>query len=258
MARTNRLLIAGGCVLGLATAAAQAGAPGGLINFDDHAPGTIIDNEYIGQGVTISVQRPDSPGPAVATLYDTGRTGEPDPDLQDPYDFGNLAPSGTGGNILIIPENDTDRNGDGLIDVPNDEGDRPAGQFTISFSTPITTFGFDLVDVDGPAEYNQNAGYFASFYVNGNLEARVGFGSFVDPDSPFYDPTVRFGDNSANRIEPITARDLGMPYFDRVVLNFGGSGGTDNLIFTPVPEPSTALVAGVLLPALSMLRRRRR
>ena len=255
MARTNRLLIAGGCVLGLA-AAARAGAPGGLINFDDYAPGTIIDNEYIGQGVTISVQR-TSPGPAVATLYDTGRTGEPDPDLQDPFDLGNLAPSGPGGNILIIPENANDRNDDGRIDTPNDEGDRPAGQFTISFETPVTTFGFDLVDIDGPREYGEDAGYFASFYVNGNLEARVGFGSFVDPDSPFYDPTVRFGDNSANRIDPITAREMGMPYFDRVVLNFGGSGGTDNLIFTPVPEPSTALAMGLLLPGLSLLRRRR-
>jgi hypothetical protein len=47
-----------------------------------------------------------------------------------------------------------------------------------------------------------------------------------------------------------------MPQFDRVVLNFGGSGGTDNLLFTFVPEPS-ALALGVI-PALSLLKRRRR
>jgi hypothetical protein len=79
----------------------------------------------------------------------------------------------------------------------------------------------------------------------------------VDPDSPFYDPTVRYGDNSANRIEPIAARDLGMPFFDRVVLNFGGSGGTDNLFFTPVPEPTSLVMLGLAVPALSLRRRRR-
>ena len=254
MARTNRLVIAGGCVLGLATAAAQAGAPGGLINFDDHAPGTIIDNEYIGQGVTISVQR-TSPGPAVATLYNTNRTGEPDPDLQTPFERGNLAPSGTGGNILIIPENRNDTNGDGRIDTPNDEGDRPAGQFTFQFTTPVTQFGFDLVDVDGPQEYDNNSGFFASFFLAGSLEARVGFGAFVDPSSPFYDASVKYGDNSVNRIRPITARAVGMPVFDSVVLNFGGSGGTDNIVFTPIPEPGVLALLGLAVPAL--LRRRR-
>ena len=257
MVGTKRIaIVAAGSVLGLA-ASARAGAPGGtLIDFNDHQPGTIIDNEYAGRGVTISVQRTSS-GPAVATLYNTGRTGEPDPDLQTPFENGNLAPSGPGGNVLIIPENATDSNKDSRIDQPNDEGSRPSGQFTFDFSVPVTQFGFDLVDVEGPAEYNSNSGYFASFYLDGNLEARVGFGSFVDPASPFYDASVRFGDNSANRIRPITARDVGMPFFDRVVLNFGGSGGTDNIIFTPVPEPSALGLVGVALPVLTMLRRRR-
>lgn len=255
MARHIRLALAVGCVLGV-DASARAGFPGGtLIDFNDQQPGTIIDNEYADEGVTINVQRTSS-GPAVATLYNTGRTGEPDPDLQRPFARGNLGSAGPGGNVLIIPENDTDRNNDGRVDQPNDEGSRPSGQFSFNFAVPITQFGFDLVDVEGPAEYNNNAGYFASFYLNGNLEARVGFGSFVDPSSPFYDPTVRFGDNSANRIQPITARAVGLPFFDRVVLNFGGSGGTDNIFFTPIPEPSSLmLLAGV--PALAMLRRRR-
>lgn len=254
MALHVRNLIATGCLLGL-SASAWAGAPGGtLIDFNDQQPGTIIDNEYASRGVRISVQRTSS-GPAVATLYNTNRTGEPDPDEQVPFDLGNLAPSGPGGNVLIIPENATDSNTDGRIDQPNDEGSRPAGQFTFDFTVPVNQFGFDLTDVEGPAEYNANAGYFASFYLNGNLEARVGFGAFVDPTSPFYDPSVRYGDNSANRIRPISARDVGLPYFDRVVLNFGGSGGTDNIFFTPVPEPAALGLVG--LPALALLRRRR-
>ena len=249
-------VMAAGCVLG-AAASAWAGAPGGtLIDFNDQQPGTIIDNEYADRGVTISVQRTSS-GPAVATLYNTRRTGEPDPDLQTPFEVGNLAPTGPGGNVLIIPENRTDSNNDGRIDQPNDEGSRPSGQFTFNFRTPVSQFGFDLVDVEGPAEFSNNAGYFASFYLNGNLEARVGFGAFIDPASPFYDPSVRFGDNSANRITPITARQVGLPFFDRVVLNFGGSGGTDNILFTPIPEPSALVLMGLGVPALALLRRRR-
>jgi hypothetical protein len=258
MMRNRSLIVAGIAVSALAVptfAGAPLPPPGGkLIDFNGYAPGTIIDNEYAYEGVTITVQR-TSPGPAVATLYNTGRTGEPDPDLQIPFAMGNLAPAGTGGNILIIPENNTDKNGDGLIDQPNDEGDHPAGQFTFDFLVPVTHFGFDLVDIDGPREFNNNAGFFASFYLAGKLEARVGFGSFIDPLSPFYDATVEYGDNSVNRIRSITAREVGMPVFDRVVLNFGGSGGTDNITFTPVPEPGTLALLGLALPALLVRRR---
>jgi hypothetical protein len=257
MTRFNWLVGMGVVAIGFAATSARAGAPGGtMLDFNSMPAGTIVDNQFSGQGVRISVQR-TSPGPAVATLYNTRRTGEPDPDLQIPFAGGNLGTNGPGGNILIIPENNTDTNKDGLIDQPNDEGDRPAGQFTFDFTRPVDTFGFDLVDVDGPAEFNKNAGYFASFYLNGSLEARVGFGSFIDPTSPFYDASVHYGDNTANRIRPISARSVGMPYFDRVVLNFGGSGGTDNIIFTPVavPEPGALALLGLAIPAL--LRRRR-
>jgi MYXO-CTERM domain-containing protein len=257
MMRPKYLLFAAVAATGFAAASARAGAPGGtLIDFNGLPAGTVVNDQFAGQGVRISVQR-TSPGPAVATLYNTRRTGEPDPDLQIPFAGGNLGTNGPGGNILIIPENNTDKNKDGLIDQPNDEGDRPAGQFTFNFTRPVSTFGFDLIDIDGPAEFNKNAGYFASFYLNGSLEARVGFGSFIDPTSPFYDPTVKYGDNTANRIRPISAREVGMPSFDRVVLNFGGSGGTDNIIFTPavVPEPGALALLGLAVPAL--LRRRR-
>jgi MYXO-CTERM domain-containing protein len=253
----NRWLLGIGLgVIGCATVSTKAGAPGGtLIDFNGNPAGTIVDNEYLGQGVRISVQR-SSPGPAVATLYNTRRTGNPDPDLQIPFAGGNLGTNGPGGNILIIPENNTDGNKDGLIDQPNDEGDRPSGQFTFDFTVPVSSFGFDLVDVEGPAEFNANAGFFASFYLNGSLEARVGFGAFIDPKSPFYDASVKYGDNTANRIRPITAREVGMPQFDRVVLNFGGSGGTDNIFFTPLPEPGALALLGLAVPGL--LRRRKR
>ena len=256
------------CLVSLATVASAvvllpvpgfAGAPvtAQRIDFNEQPAGSTVGNQYGSQGVLISVHRRSS-GPDIITLFNTGRAGEPDTDLESPYVGGNLAPTGPGGNILIIPENNTDRNKDGLIDQPNDEGSRPAGDMHFDFTMPVTAFGFDLIDVEGPAEYNNSAGFFASFFRDGDLERRVGFGEFVDPKSRWYDPTVRFGNRTANRIEPITAADLNIPYFDRVVLSFGGSGGTDNIIFTPVPEPGMVALLGMAMPMLLARRRRLR
>jgi hypothetical protein len=241
-------------LIGVAGGEAWAGTGATTVDFNDRPAGTRIDNQYAYHGVLLSVHRLSS-GPDVLTLYNTGQKGEPDTDLQLPFDAGNLAPTGPGGNILIIPEYDTDRDKNGLIDQPNDEGSRPSGEMHFEFPTPITSFGFDLIDVEGPAEYNKNAGFLASFYRNGNLERRVGFGEFISPTSPFYDPTVKYGNNSANRIRPITALQLGLPYFDEVVLSFGGSGGTDNLRFTLVPEPTGMVL--IALGAAGLLARRR-
>jgi hypothetical protein len=257
MAAMRRSVVVGFVALCAIPVSARAGGTGDAVklDFNNRPAGSTVSNQYSAQGVTISVQRRSS-GPDVVTLFNTGRRGEPDTDLESPYTGGNLAPGGPGGNILIIPENNTDSNKDGLIDQPNDEGNRPAGDIHFDFTRPITSFGFDLIDVEGPAEFNNNAGFFASFYRAGNLEKRIGFGEFIDPKSPFYDPTVRYGNNTANRIQPITATRLAVPQFDRVVLSFGGSGGTDNIIFRPVPEPSALGLLAVALPTL--LRRRAR
>ena len=226
------------------------------LDYNEFPAGTILDNEFIYEGVEHKVWRKSS-GPVVLTLYNTNGSGGADTDLEAPFLRGNL-PTGPGGNILIIPENATDANDDGLIDRPNDEAHRPSGDMRFEFSTPITSFGFDLIDVEGPEEYNNNGGFFASFYRDGDLERRIGFGEFVDPTSPFYDPTVQFGDKSANRIQPITAQRLGLPQFDLVVLSFGGSGGTDNIIFAVIPEPSGLALLGLAVPALLIRRRSKR
>jgi len=244
---------------------------GGLV---EH--GRIINSQYSSShGVTISAVNVGG-GPDLVVAFDTSKTGTRDPDLEGPFTGGNIDHHTFLGNVLIIQE---DREGiadgavDGVVNHPDDEGSRPAGSIFFDFDNPITEIGFDLLDVEGPSEYGRNSGYVASFFAAGVELARVGFNEFITSTSLFYDSTVKYGNNSANRIQPITAGDLSrftntiLETFNHVEINFGGSAAIDNLVFTPftpasqsaVPEVSSVLVWGLLgLTVGSGYRRRKR
>lgn len=261
------------------------------INGDDIVHGQIIDDEFF---PPLSVNAVNlSSGPNLAIIFDStvpydpalplgvGNEGAADPDLVGPppqtglrqWDAGNLAPDTELGNLLILAEHpafgDPDADGDGIIDAfPDDEGSRPAGFITFNFETPVDSVGFDLVDIEGTEEILDNAGYVAAFYMGSTLVGQVGFGDFIDPLSPFYDSTVVYGNHSANRIQPITAAQLGGTEFDQVKFSLGGSGAITNILFTMpesggegvVPEPSSwALLAlGSLGLVGYRLRRKKR
>ena len=246
-------VVAGGFCIAAGLCAPPARAA--VIDFNDRPAGTVIDDEYAAQGVTITGDNINSHFDIATLLDPNGPKVDPDPDQRIPFDLGNLAPAGPGGNILIIQDAGAPTITGGLVASPNDENARPAGSLFFDFSTPITEFGWDLTDVDGPAEYNRNAGFFATFF-GGGAEIRVGFGLFVTPGTAFYDPTVMYGDESANRIRPITARELGLDQIERVEINLGGSGGVDNINFQPIPEPGTLGLALAALPLLTLRRRR--
>lgn len=236
-------------------------AQAAIITFNELAHGTIVDDEYeFSNGLTIYAQNRGG-GPDVATIFDSSQPNSRDPDLVGPgastWSKGNLAPGQHLGKLLILAENDIDRNKDGLIDNPDDEGSRPAGSLFFEFDSPISEFGFDLVDVEGPAEITKDSGYAATFYLGPDELARVSFADFVDPMSTFYDPSVVFGNNSANRILPLTAANLGLLEFDRVELNFGGSAAIDNINWdrpgTTVEVPNVSTPWMILLGLLLML-----
>ena len=70
-----------------------------------------------------------------------------------------------------------------------------------------------------------------------------------------------FGDNTANRIMPITADMLNVDHFDKVIVSLGGSGAIDNIRFSPVnvvPAPSAATAGLALLLTLGAGRIMRR
>lgn len=238
-----------------------------LIDFEDLSLGQIVDSEYNSIGVTIAVNNADrgpnnsesfadiAPDVDIGVIFDSSNPTGGDGDLTTPASGGNLAGVSLG-NILIIEENLTDTNGDGFIDPPNpdDEGSRPAGTIFFMFDDAISSFGFDLIDIE-VAE--ASLGWFAAFFENGTL---VGTVPFTDLDSPAPNSTgpVVFGNNTANRIDPILAFDFGVDSFDEVQIRLGGSGGIDNIIFEPVPEPATLALMGMGLIGVARTARRRK
>lgn len=217
------------------------------IDFNSLEHGRIVNTQY--SGVTISADN-DGGGPDLAVAFNTNTAEDQtsDDDLLKPWDAGNIPANTDLGNILIIQENNDVTNG--IANDPDDEGSRPAGSIFFDFAFEVDSFGFDLIDVEGPAEYGTDKGYFATFYVNDTVLGSVGFGDFVTFGSGFYDPSVVFGNNSANRIAPITATTLGIDYFDLVEINFGGSAGIDNIVYT---EASTTTTNVVPIPAAAWL-----
>jgi len=227
-----------------------------LIDFDPVfvSGGQIIDNEYVASnGVTISAMNFDTDhnGPDLAVIFDTHVLTGGDSDLVGPptdpngWDGGNLDLGDDAVDlegILILEENDFDANNDGFvgdqaIDAPDDEAGNPAGKILIEFDDCIDSFGFDMVDVEPPAEVLMGSGYVAFWDAGFNNElARVQFEWFSDNTQPlFFDNTINFGDDHANRISPITAATLSIltgnsiTGFNGIEFNLGGSGGFDNL-----------------------------
>lgn len=193
--------------------------------------------------------------------YDNGsgdRNGE-DPDLESPFDGGNIENERLG-NLLIIQENDTGDIGDNV--EADDEGKRAAGTLDFYFDAPITELGFDLIDIENT---EKGGGYFAVLFNGDNAVGQINF-SALDSNTtgnPFYDNSIEFGNNTANRVavQQISfwtqnASGGSVESVDRVRFQLGGSGALDNITFTATPSP-TAAFAGLMGGFGLFLRRRR-
>lgn len=244
-----------------AFAASVSTTRAGIINFDGRSHGEIVTDYYQRtKGISITALNFQG-GPDLPIAFDTTRTQTDDRDLEDPWTVGNLGASHKANKILILAENDIDANHDGKIDRPDDQGSTPAlgsaGQLTFDFAgAPQFALGLDLLDV----ETGDEIGYFA-FYLRGTEVARVTLAQFIDPASSFYDPSIVFGDNSANRVQPMTAQQLNIAAFDKLVIDMGICYGVDNLTFEPfngtlpaVPEPGALAAMGLAFTALARRR----
>ncbi|MFN3166059.1 MAG: hypothetical protein ACE37H_03235 [Phycisphaeraceae bacterium] len=242
------------------------------IDFDAYGHGRVLSGVDLGPATVFGDNFHNRDDLVVA--FDTRQRNTRDRDLEGPNGFGggwghgNLkASNDIVGTILILQE--VDRNFAGYTDAskqvvnrPDDEGRRRggtrpgAGEITLDFDAPINAFGFTLIDVEETGEFNNETGFFATF-TGGGQTAKVSFADFIDPGSSFYDSSVVFGNNSANRINPITADQLGLSSIDRVKLNLGGSGGVGEMKFTGVPSPSAVGVGLAMLGVFATRRRRK-
>jgi hypothetical protein len=253
-----------GLLASTVTLALVAQSNAAVIKFDEQPLGKIINTQYTASlGVTISADNFAPGHPDLATIFNTNATGTPDSDLQYAWDGGNMKGLGNGAvrKILIIAENAIDANKDGLIDAPDDEGSvRPAGSLNFKFKNLQSSFGLDLIDCDGPSEFGPDRGYVAFFFRGAEI-GRVGWGAFIDPTSKYYDSTVKWGNNYANHLKPVSITQLGIQAFDEVRVNLGYSTGIDNITFDDgdvsliIPEPASIGLLG--LPLVLAGRRRR-
>lgn len=222
-------------------------------SFESLAHGEIINGQFSDVGMSIQALNFQLPG-AMPISFDTQFIHTADPDLQGPpWSHGNLAPNTILGNVIIVPENMVDANNDGIVDEPDDEGARPAGELMFSFDNVMTGFGFDVLDIEGVTLESTSV----EFFLFGDSVGSVDFAAFTDPQSVFYDETIEFGNNSANRISPLMIGDIAgeglASGFTSVTIHMGGSSAFDNIVVIPAP----ASLGMVALGGLVATRRRR-
>ena len=217
------------------------------LDFEGLEHGRIVNNQYQPL-LGISVDNPNRSFD-LGVAFDTNRSGTADPDLQFPWTGGNLAGQRLG-NMLIIQENNNGI-GDGIANRPDDEGNRPAGTITLTWSEDVASFGFDVADLESVSAERSEV----RFYNGASLLLTVDFMDFVTNGSADYDPTVSFGDRTANRIAPIDV--LGRTGFgaDRIEIAVGGSSAYDNFTGELVPTPASLALLG--LGGAGLIRRRR-
>jgi hypothetical protein len=234
------------CTLLAALCAPAAGAL--TLSFDDVGlvHGSLVSDAYAGVVITAdNFARPFD----YAVAFDSRLSSTRDPDLEagsggaTRWSGGNLEGQELG-LMLILQENSTGCQADGICNLPDDEGRRPAGTFSFTFSdASVLDFGFDLVDVE-----NTNMENGAVTFFSGTNSHSIDFAVLL--------AGLELGDNTANRIAPILASEIaGLQSFDRVVIELGGSGAVDNIVYTPVPEPSTAVLLAIGLLGLAVAGR---
>ena len=187
-----------------------------VIDFSGFGTGAVV-SQLITQGVTsVSCVNNNSAHPNTCITFDSSAPTGGDDDLGTPNQaFGGPGVGNGGGlgevganmsalgNLLIIAENDTDADNDGMVDVPDDEGS--GGTITMNFFQPREITSVRVVDID----VNEGGSIDLAIQGGGSM-------SF---------PLSKLGDNSvqdvAINVDDVTSITISIP----------GSGAVSNVVY---------------------------
>ena len=223
------------------------------IDFDSLSHGEVLSTQFqASHGVTFRAVNGNSYHPDKLVIFDTMETGTRDPDLEFPWDGGNLNVDNdpnpaTSGDVKVhkvfaIAENDTDGNNDGLIDNPDDEA--RGGRIIIKWDTDIVDVRLRQIDLDENPRYNR-----IKLYDDGNLVFTKTFQELAAAGAG-----VSYGNRYANQL-PYLSAVADFEKFDTMKICLTGSGAFDYLDYQ-VPEPTTMGLFG--LGGIAALLRRKK
>jgi len=165
------------------------------LNFNNLPAGTILNHQYAQYGIHISG---DAYGvfPDEVILYDADQVPSgPDPDLET-----------ASGKLAIFPERITDNNGNGLVDVPNDQGQ--GGKMIFTFDQDMTVVSFVFVDKD-----NNNPASAKAYDANNVLIK-----------------TINIPNRGNGSVQTVIVNASGVR---KLVLDYRDSGGLASIRFAP-------------------------
>lgn len=170
-----------------------------LLTFDDFDTGTVLKEQLAEDGIHMAAYAFGG-RPHKLITFDSNATGTPDWDLE--VDLGQIA---------IIPENVTDADENGLVDVPNDSA--AGGKQIFEFNHARTVQSFTMIDLDHEGEH------WAKAY---NGEGGVIKTVWMEPS----------GDHTYQTIE-VNAEGV-----RKLVIHYPDSGAVDNIELGCTSEPA--------------------
>jgi len=203
----------------------QAACPAGFVlDFSGLPAGTILAEQYASFGIHISA-RANGEHPNAIIVFDSNDSGTHDPDLE--VDIGNIA---------ILAKELEDENGDGLVDLPDENNSGGAQVF--AFDQPVHVESFFFIDKDHGTPDHAIA-YNESDDVITTAEIPVGSNGSVQ--------TITVGADNVRRLE-VVYRDSGGLTGILIRCPQSNPTPTPSPQVRRPPDPTPTIVSEVFLP----------